>query len=234
MRQSLAHPPGRLRYLHELRLFEVRVTNSAARDSFYARAVLPWLIHLAMKNKEIARRRPGVVEAARGRVLEIGIGSGLNLPHYRGVTCVVGIDPSLKLLTFARSLARNTAFPVELVADSAEDLPFPDATFDTVLSTCTLCSIPDLARALGEARRVLKPGGRFIFLEHGRSPDPGVARWQDRLTPLWRHVSGGCHLNRKIDAALGDAGFTIESLRNEYAKGPRPMTYLYIGTALSA
>jgi len=175
-----------------------------------------------------------VVEAARGRVLEIGIGSGLNLPHYRGVTCVVGIDPSLKLLTFARSLARNAAFPVELVADSAEDLPFPDATFDTVLSTCTLCSIPDLARALGEARRVLKPGGRFIFFEHGRSPDPGVARWQDRLTPLWRHVSGGCHLNRKIDAALGDAGFTIESLRNEYAKGPRPMTYLYIGTALSA
>ena len=204
----------------------------AAHDTFYARAVLPWLIHLAMKNKEIARRRAGVVTAARGRVLEIGIGSGLNLPHYRGVAQVVGLDPSLKLLTFARKKMRDAAFPVDLIADTAEELPFCDATFDTVVSTCTLCSIPDIARALAEARRVLKPDGRFIFLEHGHSPDPAIAKWQDRLTPLWRRWAGGCHLNRRIDAALRDAGFAIETLRNEYAKGPRPMTYLYIGTAL--
>jgi ubiquinone/menaquinone biosynthesis C-methylase UbiE len=199
--------------------------------TFYQRAVLPWLIHLAMKNKEIARRRSDVASQARGRVLEVGIGSGLNLPFYQGVEEVVGVDPSERLLAWARRAAAAAPFPVELVADRAEALPFPDRRFDTVVSTCTLCSIPDLPRALAELRRVLKPGGRLVFLEHGHSPEPRVAAWQDRLTPPWRRIAGGCHLNRPIDALITAAGFSIEALRNEYAKGPRPMSYLYIGNA---
>ena len=130
-----------------------------------------------------------------------------------------------------RERGADAAVPIELHEISAETLPFADASFDTVLSTCTLCSIADLPRALAEARRVLRPGGRFVFLEHGRGPTPGLQRWQDRLDPLWTRIAGGCHINRPIDRFLTTAGFTIERMHNEFIRGPRTHAYLYVGTA---
>lgn len=199
--------------------------------SFYADHIVPLMIELAMRNREIARRRPEIVAQAAGRVLELGVGSGFNLPLYRDVVGVVGIDPSGRLIELARRRGADAAVPIELYEISAETLPFADASFDTVLSTCTLCSIADLPRALAEARRVLRPGGRFAFLEHGRGPTPGLQRWQDRLDPLWTRIAGGCHINRPIDRFLTAAGFTIERMRNEFIRGPRTHAYLYVGAA---
>ncbi|MDB5395726.1 MAG: methyltransferase [Rhodospirillales bacterium] len=179
--------------------------------------------------------RQRVGQAAEGRILEIGIGPGLNLPFYGpNVSAVIGIDPSPELLAMAAR--RRAALPpptlqVELIEGSSEALPLDDGSIDTVVTTWTLCTIPGAARALGEMRRVLKPGGQLLFVEHGRAPDPGVVRWQDGLTPVWKHFTGGCHLNRKIDALIGDSGFTISTLHNEYLPGPRPMTYMYEGRA---
>lgn len=201
---------------------------------FYADYVVPIMIELAMRNREIAKRRPQIVGQAAGRVLELGVGSGFNLPLYRNVEAVVGIDPSRRLIKMARRRGADAAVAIELHETAAETLPFADASFDTVLSTCTLCSIADLPRALAEARRVLKPGGRFVFLEHGRGPTPGLQRWQDRLDPLWTRLAGGCHINRQINRSIADAGFAIEQMRNEFIRGPRTHAYLYIGAARRA
>jgi ubiquinone/menaquinone biosynthesis C-methylase UbiE len=200
---------------------------------FYAKHVLPHIIDLAMRNKEAARLRKAWVPQARGEVLEIGIGSGLNLPLYSSeVRRVYGVDPSLELQQMARRRAAAGSPKVEFLLQSAEKpLPLWDASIDTVVMTWTLCSIPDPQKALEQMRRVLKPAGRLIFLEHGRSPDSGVAAWQDRLTPLWRRISGGCHLNRKIDELLIAAGFQIAELKTFYLPGPRPATYTYQGIA---
>lgn len=202
----------------------------------YERWVLPWLIDLAMRNKEVKRYRRKVIPRAAGRVLEIGGGSGLNLPYYeRGaVTALCTLDPSAALVRMARRKAARAALPVELLLGSAEALPLSDASVDTVVSTWTLCSIPDVGRALREARRVLKPGGSLLFVEHGRAPDPSVARWQDRIEPLWKPLAGGCHLTRRIDRLIAEAGFELVELENEYLKGPRPVTYTYCGRAVSA
>ena len=199
--------------------------------SFYADYVVPLMIELAMRNREIAQRRPQVVAEAAGRVLELGVGSGFNLPLYRNVVGVVGVDPSRRLIKLARRRGADAEVPIELHEVSAEALPFADASFDTLLSICTLCSIADLPRALAEARRVLKPGGRFVFLEHGRGPTPRLQRWQDRLDPLWTRIAGGCHINRPMDHCLTAAGFAIERMRNEFIRGPRTHAYLYIGAA---
>lgn len=121
---------------------------------------------------------------------------------------------------------------VQLLAGSAEHIPLSDRSIDTIVSTWTACSIPEFAIGLGEMRRVLKPGGRLLFVEHGRAPEPGVARWQDRLTPLWRRISGGCHLNRKVDDLIGDARFHVDRLETGYIPGPRIMTFLYEGAAI--
>ena len=199
----------------------------------YADTVLPRLIHAVMKNKDAARLRAKFVAQARGRVLEIGIGSGLNLPFYGpAVDAVHGIDPSEKLLAMARAAAADGAIPLELVNRSAETLPFEDGAFDTVVSTWTLCSIPDVLAALGEARRVLGPGGRLNFIEHGLAPEPATARWQNRITPVWRRCAGGCHLDRPIDRMIGGAGFRLDGLETGYLiKGPPVMTYTYAGQA---
>lgn len=186
-----------------------------------------------MRNKDAARLRAQWVPHARGEVLEVGMGSGLNLPFYsHEVERVHGVDPSLELQRIARERAANTPIKLEFLLQSAEArLPLADASMDTVLVTWTLCSIPDPLRALHEMNRVLKANGRLIFVEHGHSPDPGVARWQERLTPAWRRFTGGCHLNRKIDELLTDARFRIAELRTCYLPGPRPMTYTYQGFA---
>jgi ubiquinone/menaquinone biosynthesis C-methylase UbiE len=200
--------------------------------SFYADRVVPVLIDLAMRNKRLRPYRERIVGAAEGRVLEVGIGSGLNLPLYSAsVRQVLGLDPSPGLLTRARQKASRLPVAVELIQGAAEAIPLDDRSVDTVVMTWTGCSIPDVAAALAEMRRVLKPAGRLRFVEHGRAPELGVARWQDWLTPLWRRISGGCHLNRKIDVLIETAGFQFEHLATGYMNGPRPFTFMYEGSA---
>ena len=186
-----------------------------------------------MRNKETTRLRAAWIPHAYGDVLEIGIGSGLNLPHYTSdVRRVFGVEPSAELQIMARKRAALGRIPVEFLSQSAEDpLPLPDESVDTAVITWALCSIPDASQALQRVRRVLKPGGRLIFMEHGRSPDARMVKWQDRLTPVWKRFTGGCHLNRKIDELITTAGFQITELTNFYIPGPRPMTYTYQGIA---
>lgn len=199
---------------------------------FYADHILPHLINLAMRNRDLAAYRGRVVPAAAGRVLEIGIGSGLNLPFYSAAAGqVIGLDPSPRLLAMAQRAARSGARSIELVEGSAEAIPLDGASVDTVVTTWTLCSIPDAARALGEMRRVLRPGGRLLFVEHGRAPDAQVVWWQDRLTPLWKRAAGGCHLNRAIATLIEGAGFRLDRCAGGYMRGPKPMTFMCEGSA---
>jgi ubiquinone/menaquinone biosynthesis C-methylase UbiE len=199
---------------------------------FYEKWILPRFTDLVMRNKEATRFRARVVPAARGTVLEIGIGSGLNLPFYgEGVIRVYGLDPSEELLDMARKIAARAPFPVELLMQSGEEIPLDDGAVDTVVSTWTLCTIPDPIKALKEMKRVLKPSGMFIFAEHGLAPEASVRAWQERLNPLWRKVTGGCNLNRKMDDLIRAAGFSLVELDTEYARGLRPMSYIYCGRA---
>ncbi|MBV9622632.1 MAG: class I SAM-dependent methyltransferase [Acidobacteria bacterium] len=200
----------------------------------YAKHVLPRLLDLALRNKEATRLRREWIHRARGQVLEVGVGSGLNLAFYsEEVQHLLGVDPSRELLQMAQQRARLARFKIDLLARSAEDrLPLADATIDSAVLTWTLCSIADPRRALLEVKRLLKPEGRVIFIEHGRSPDSKVARWQDRLTPLWKHIAGGCTLNRQMVDVITAAGFRIEELATEYIPGPRPMTYTFKGVAV--
>ena len=200
--------------------------------SLYSRHVLPALIQFAMSQEDVMRLRAVHVPAARGVVLEVGIGSGLNLPLYTSaVTKLYGIDPSAELLAIAKRRLPIIPFPVELVQRAAGDIPLEDGSVDTAVITWTLCSIEDPAVALREVRRVLRPDGSLIFIEHGASPDNGVRTWQRRLTPVWRRLAGGCHLDRKIDELVDDAGFTTTSLKTGYIPGPRFATYMYEGRA---
>ena len=202
----------------------------------YERWILPRLIDLSMKHEEVTQHRRSLLPAARGRVIEIGIGSGLNLPFYgREVESVVGVDPSEKLLEMARGRLQAVPFQVELEAQSAEALPFDDGRFDTAVTTWTLCSVPDARRALAELRRVLKPGGELIFVEHGRAEAPAVVAWQERLNRLWGCLAGGCNLNRPVAAMIREAGFRIEALEaGHLVKGPKVLTYHYRGRARPA
>lgn len=200
--------------------------------NWYDRLILPWLIDVACGLPMVQARRRALVPLARGRVLEIGMGTGRNLPFYdrTQVSQLVGVDPALQMHRLAQRRSRQAGIGVELVGLSAERLPLPDDSFDTVVCTYTLCSIPDPAAALHEVRRVLKPGGRFLFCEHGRSPDAAVARWQDRLQPWWIPLAGGCHLDRDVPLLLRDAGLQAR-VEQGYIAGPRPLTYHYWGQA---
>lgn len=199
----------------------------------YAKYLLPRIIDLAMRNEETTRLRAGWIPLAHGEVLEVGIGSGLNLPFYSSdAHRIYGVDPSVELQRIARGRVVAAPVEVEFLSQSAEEqLPLADASIDTVVSTWTLCSIANAPEALREMKRVLKPSGRFIFLEHGRAVDAGVADWQERITPLWKNITGGCRLNRKIDDLITAAGFRITELKTFYVRGPRPMTYTYQGAA---
>jgi ubiquinone/menaquinone biosynthesis C-methylase UbiE len=199
---------------------------------FYQDRILPFVIHMAMRQRNLAAYRSRVVPAAEGRVLEIGVGSGLNLPFYsQKAERVIGLDPSPKLLSMARQVARSPLGPVEFVEGSAEAIPLEDTSVDTVVTTWTLCSIPDAPRSLREMRRVLKPGGRLLFVEHGRAPDASVRWWQDHLNPAWKRLGGGCHLNREIKALIEGAGFQFERIETGYMRGPRPLGFMYEGSA---
>ncbi len=200
--------------------------------SFYERRILPRLLDLAMRQERLGSYRRRVIAAARGTILEIGVGSGLNLPLYgRRVDRIYGIDPSPELLRMAKDRVKKGPGPVLLVRGSAERLPVKTESVDTVVVTWTLCSIPDALAALREMRRVLKPGGRLLFVEHGLAPEPRVRRWQNWLTPCWKGIGGGCHLNRKMDDLIRAAGFEIDELHTGYMRGPKPMTFMYEGSA---
>ena len=199
---------------------------------FYQDHVVPLLINLSMRQKNLAAYRGRVVPAAEGRVLEIGIGSGLNLPFYSSnARQVIGLEPSAKLLAMARRSGRAVSRQVEFIEGSAENIPLDRGSIDTVVTTWTLCSIPAASEALREMRRVLKPAGRLLFVEHGRAPESNVQWWQDRLTPIWKRLGGGCHLNRAISSLIEDAGFQFERLETGYMRGPKPMTFMYEGSA---
>lgn len=197
---------------------------------FYNDVILPRLCDLAMRNRRLLPYRERIVGLAEGRVLEVGVGSGLNLPFYRDtVDQLLALEPSPRLIEMARRAAM--AKQVTLLEGSAEAIPLDDHSIDTVVTTWTLCTIPAAIAALGEMRRVLRPGGRLLFVEHGLAPDRNVRWWQDHLTPAWRVISGGCHLNRPIGTMIESATFRIDHLATGYAPGPKPMTFLYEGSA---
>jgi ubiquinone/menaquinone biosynthesis C-methylase UbiE len=199
--------------------------------AFYQERILPHLIQMSMKQEHFEPYRRRAVGAAHGRILEIGVGSGLNLPLYPPGTDVVGLDPSANLLSMARAATADRTQSIELIEGVAESLPWPDHEFDTVVSTWTMWSIPDVSKALAEVRRVLKADGQLVFAEHGRAPEASVVRWQNALTPVWKRIGGGCHLNRPIDQLIAAAGFRVDGLKTGYMKGPKPMTFMYEGEA---
>ncbi|TWI57465.1 methyltransferase family protein [Pseudomonas duriflava] len=201
--------------------------------TWYNRHVLPYLLDFACSLKPIQVQRRSLIPLACGHVLEIGIGTGLNLAYYdrTRVERIVGLDPALDMHPLAAKRIQQTGLTVELVGLSAERIPFEAAQFDTVVITYSLCSIPDPLAALKEMHRVLKRQGRLIFCEHGAAPDASVRCWQDRLTPAWSRLAGGCQLNRDIPQLLRQAGFQPDTLEKAYLPGPRPLTYSYWGTA---
>ncbi len=197
----------------------------------YEKYFLPKLINFAMKAPEMRALRKRLVPLAEGNVLEIGIGSGLNLPYYDKGVKVTGLDPSLELQVYAREVADEAGLDVDFIGLSGEEIPAEDNSFDSVVMTWTLCSIPEPAAAVAEIRRVLKPSGKLIFAEHGKSPDANVAKWQDRLNPMWGVIGGGCNLNRQMDKLYEDGGFAFDDIERGYIEGPRFATYNYRGVA---
>jgi ubiquinone/menaquinone biosynthesis C-methylase UbiE len=200
---------------------------------FYRDIVLPKLCDLTMRRKDLLPYRARVIGAAEGRVLEIGAGSGLNLKLYgAGVTEVLALEPDPELLTMAEKNAKEAPRPVVFMEASAEDIPLDGGSVDTVVTTWTLCTIPNSLRALQEMKRVLKHQGSLLFIEHGQSLEQPVRKWQNRVDPVWSRISGGCHLNRPIRSLIEQAGFRIERLEHEYLPGPKMMGFLYEGRAL--
>ena len=206
---------------------------SAREPGWYERKVLPYLIDWFCGSAPISRQRQKVVPLARGRVLEVGMGTGLNLAHYdqTRIQSLTGLDPALAMNHLARKRAQRTGLAVELLGLEAERIPMEDATFDSVVVTFALCTIKEPQQALQEMRRVLKPEGQLLFCEHGMAPDPGVRRWQDRIAPIWSALGGGCQINRDIPGLLQEAGFRLADLKTAYLPGLRPVNYHYWGVA---
>lgn len=204
-------------------------------DTLYTRCVLPRLTHLVMGHGKLKGPRHRVAGNASGLTIEIGFGSGRNLAHYPGrVETLIGVDPSAALLAIAARSPALAGPPVHLMRGIAERLPLPDAIADTVVVCWTLCSVDSPAAALAEIRRILKPTGQLLFVEHGLAADAGVRRWQHRLTPVWRHAAGGCHLDRPIDALIVGAGFRMHRLAAGYIGRPRFLSYFFEGRAVPA
>ena len=201
--------------------------------SLYQKYLLPRIINFTCGLEPTMKQREKVVPLAEGRVLEIGIGSGLNLPFYAPgkVRHLWGLEPSRDMWALASAKLDQTGFPVEFLEAGAEAIPLEDGSADTILITYTLCTIPDPRLALEEMRRVLKPDGRLVFCEHGRAPDERVSRWQDRLNPVWRRFGGGCNLNRPIATLIQQAGFDTTGMESLYIPGWRPASFNYWGTA---
>lgn len=201
----------------------------------YDKHVLPYMIDFACGMKAMFRQRQKLVPKASGNVLEIGIGTGLNMKFYdrQKVKSLIGLDPALHMHRLARKRIEEAGLAVQLLGLSANTIPLEDASIDTIVMTYTLCTIPDPVPALREMRRVLKPEGKLLYLEHGKAPDAQVHRMQNRLQPVWGVFSGGCHLGRDIPALLKEAGFLTADLEQMYVPGPRVFTYNYWGSAYS-
>lgn len=202
--------------------------------AFYEDRILPHLLHLACGNRVVAQQRAKVVPQASGRVLEIGMGSGLNLPYYDPgrVELVWGLEPSEGMRRKARANAARVPFELRWLELPGEEIPLEDDSADTVVITYTLCTIPDWQRALGQMRRVLRPGGQLLFCEHGSAPDARVRCWQARINPVWRRLAGGCNLNRAIPQLITDTGFAIDRMDSGYLpKTPRFAGFNYWGAA---
>ncbi len=205
--------------------------------SFYDRHIMPKLIGCACASTPIMKQRVKVVPKAAGKVLELGIGGGLNLQYYdpAKVTSVSGVDPSAELRAFAMDAERPEGLKVDIQAGTAEALPFESESFDCVVCTFTLCSVQSPSAALAEAKRVLKPGGRLLFCEHGLAPDAGVAKWQRRLEPMWKAIAGGCHLTRPITSSVAGAGLEVLNSERMYLPGtPRVLGWSEWGEAVAA
>ncbi len=199
----------------------------------YDKYLLPRLVHLTCGQKPNMRQRQKIVPLASGKVLEIGIGSGLNIPLYDAakVDHLWGLDPSAEMWAIAQKNARDNHIDAEFIQSGAESIPLDDNCVDSVLVTYTLCTIPDVQKALSEIKRVLKPSGRLIFCEHGKAPDIAVERWQNRLNPVWKRLAGGCHLNRAIPQLLEQSGFKSSDMNTMYLPGWKPASFNYWGTA---
>lgn len=204
--------------------------------NWYERHILPHVLDFACGMQAVRHQREKVVPLAQGRVLEVGIGTGLNLAYYdrTRVGKIVGLDPATQLRGLALKRIGRAGLDVELIGFPAEEIPYADASFDSVVLTYTLCSIGDPVAALQEMRRVLAPNGRLLFCEHGRAPDASVRRWQSRLQPHWKKIAGGCHLDRNVPMLLDASGFRCERMQTMYLPGPRPLTYNYWGVAVAA
>ncbi|MBC2840074.1 class I SAM-dependent methyltransferase [Robiginitalea sp. SC105] len=200
---------------------------------FYNKIILPKVIDWTCGQSPTMKQREKVIPQASGDVLEIGIGSGLNLPFYdaTSVKSVIGIDPSPEIWKERDGDPDNLPFQFRYIETGAEDIPLGNNSMDTVVVTYSLCTIPDLAAAFSEIRRTLKPDGRLIFCEHGRAPDKAVARWQNRLNPLWKRLGGGCNLNRDIPAIITNNGFEITRMQTMYIPGWKPASFNFWGTA---
>ena len=201
------------------------------RMSLYQKYLLPKLLNWAMKAPALSKLRSELIPSAEGKVLEIGMGSGLNLPHYDGISGLIGLEPSEELQNLAQDMLIQTHFPSEMLTGSAEDIPLESNTFDTVVMTWTLCSVTDPVLALSEIKRVIKPGGKVIFAEHGKSPDQNIRKLQKTLNPLWSRIAGGCQLNREIVDLYESSGFKFKRLERGYLEGPKFATYNYRGVA---
>ena len=200
--------------------------------SLYEKYVLPKFLNCACGSKPVSYQRKKVVPLAEGKVLEIGIGSGLNLPFYdkAKIDEIWGLDPSEELSEMAKQVADEESMEVKFISSGAEDIPLPDNYFDCVLVTYTMCTIPNIHIAIQEMRRVLKPDGKLIFCEHGLAPDIKVAKWQNRIDPIWGKIAGGCHLNRDIPKLIKTAGFSLESMDQMYLPStPKFAGYNYWG-----
>ena len=204
--------------------------------NFYDRYLLPHIIDLACGIEPVQRQRSKVVPRAQGRVLEIGVGTGRNLPFYdkTRIDHLMALDPATQMHPKAERRKRESGLDVELLTLSAEEIPMPSASFDTVVCTFTLCTIPDPVKALREMCRVLKSDGCLLYCEHGAAPDASVRRWQDRVNSAWGHIAGGCNLNRDIPTLLKEGGFKILELETMYLPGPKILTYNYWGVAVPA
>ena len=199
---------------------------------WYANNILPKLIEAGCSQPLLMKLRAQYVPLARGNVLEIGIGTGLNLQYYNAdAVQLTGLDPAAELTGRAQERAQELDLPVNMLGVSGESIPAEDKTFDSLVCTWTLCSIPNVEGALAEMHRVVKPGGKLYFIEHGQSPDAGIARWQRRIEPLWKRIAGGCHLTRSADELIADAGFNIRETESGYLPGPKFAAYMTHGVA---
>ncbi|MEP3225000.1 MAG: class I SAM-dependent methyltransferase [Parasphingorhabdus sp.] len=208
--------------------------RAGSQPNFWEKHAVPRIIKFACSQPAVMKDRSEVVPKAKGHVLELGCGGGINLQFYdrTKIDKLTGLDPSAELLDYTRSEAQDRGFDMEILNGIGEAMPFEPDSFDTILTTFTLCSVQDGKQVLNEMRRVLKPGGKILFLEHGRAPDKGPEKWQQRIEPMWKHIAGGCHLHRPVSKLFTAEGFALQEEGGHYApKTPRWLGWMEFGEA---